>query len=77
MKINETIDKDSVPVISSIKEFLDICKERGIEVEKSSVKKQGKTVNAKIADKDQKIKSREGEETSHKGDLIVDDGENT
>ena len=78
MKINETSKKEStVPVISSIKEFLDICKERGIEVEKSSVKKQGKTVNAKIADKDQKIKSREGEEIAHKGDLIVDDGENT
>lgn len=71
------MDNKSTPVISSIKEFLDICKKRGIEVEKSSVKKQGKTVNAKIADKDQKIKSREGEETAHKGDLIVDDGENT
>ena len=77
MKTNKTSDKESTPVISSIKEFLDICKERGIEVEKSSVKKQGKTVNAKISDKDQKIKSREGEEIAHKGDLIVDDGENT
>ena len=52
MKTNKTSDKVSTPVISSIKEFLDICKERGIEAEKSSVKKQGKTVNAKIADKE-------------------------
>lgn len=73
--INES--DDGIPVISSIAEFLDICKEHGVEAEKKKINKQGKVISAKIADKDQKIRSREGVETAKKGDLIVDDGEDT
>lgn len=76
-KILEDMNKNEVPVISSIKDFLDICKEKNIEVKKDKVSKQGKIVNATIADEDKEIKSREGKEIAKKGDLIVDDGDDT
>lgn len=72
---DESSDDQNVPTISSIKEFLDICKDRGLSVEKKKVNKQGKVVSAKIADKDQTITSREGKEQIKKGSLIVDDGD--
>ena len=76
-KVLESMDESEVPVISSIKDFLNICKEKKVEVKKDKVSKQGKIVNAIIADKDKEIKSREGKETAKKGDLVVDDGDDT
>lgn len=75
--LDESIVSEEIPVISNIGEFLDICKEKGEEVKKAKAKKQGKVVNATLADEDKKIKSREGTETAHKGDLVVDDGDDT
>lgn len=76
-KLNEIDEDKSVPTISSITEFLSICKDRGLKVEKKQIAKQGKVVSARIADKDETIMSREGKETAKKGSLIIDDGDNT
>ena len=69
--------ESSIPVISSISEFLELCKERGVDAQKKRAAKQGKIVNAEIAQEDKQIKSREGMETAHKGDLVIDDGDGT
>ena len=68
---------ENVPVMSSIDDFLKLCKDKGIDVEKKRVAKQGKIVNAEIAQEDKRIKSREGVETAHAGDLVIDDGDGT
>lgn len=76
-KLNEIDEDKGVPTISSITEFLSICKDRGLKVEKKQIAKQGKVVSAHLADKDETIMSREGKETAKKGSLIIDDGNNT
>lgn len=68
---------DETPVISCISDFLKICKERGIDVKKKKAYKQGKIVDAEIAVEDYEIKSREGKEVAHAGDLVVNDGDDT
>lgn len=68
---------ENVPVMSSIDDFLKLCKDKGIDVEKKRVAKQGKIINAEIAQQDKQIKSREGVETAHAGDLVIDDGDGT
>lgn len=72
--LNESTD---VPEISSIKEFLDLCKKDGNVPEKKRVAKQGKVVSARLANGDETITSREGKETPVKGSLIVDDADGT
>lgn len=74
-----TVDEgeSDVPVISSIDEFLDICREKGVKVEKKRADKQGKVVTGRIAKKDETIMSREGPEKAKKGSLIIDDGDDT
>lgn len=64
-------------VISSIKDFLDLCKQQNIEVTCAKIAKQGKTVSGRIADQDEIITSREGKENVKKGSLVIDDGDNT
>ena len=68
---------ENVPVMSSIDDFLKLCKDKGMDVEKKRVAKQGKIVNAEIAQENKQIKSREGVETAHAGDLVIDDGDGT
>lgn len=73
-QLNESND---VPEISSIKEFLDLCRKNNQEVKKMKVAKQGKIVTGRLATKDETIMSREGKENAKKGSLIIDDGDNT
>lgn len=70
-------ESEKTPLVSSIGDFLDVCKKMGIEVDRRRVAKQGAVVDAHIAQEDETITSREGREKVVKGCLVVDDKDGT
>lgn len=74
MKWIRLYTESGAPVVHSIDEFLALCQKSGETPEKGMVDKQGKTVTARRCEQEgEKIKSLEGNEVAHEGDLIVAD----
>lgn len=74
--ITET--ETTIPTIRSIDEFLDLCEQKGEIPDSGIVDKQGKIVTARRCEKEgERIKSLEGVEIAHEGDLIISDKDGT